>query len=192
MEQEKDRINQFLKELPPKIERVNKNMEKWGKVVVEARDEYYVIEKIIEDNKRIVADVQEKSGKACPYCLNFVDENKFSDIINNANEVLEKQGPLFEEATKSYKDAETQYETCLGIKKKIENSITESKTKLAKLDSQISNLYCEISELSKKEKPDADVSELLLCNQIEYLKNQVTEKQELLQGSTPFEGIKNT
>ena len=80
----------------------------------------------------------------------------------------------------------------LDLKKKVDSGVTGLELKSSNFKLDISNIYCEITKLSKKEKPDSDVNNLLLSEQIESLKKQSIEKQEQLDGLTPFEDIKQT
>lgn len=155
-----------------------------------AETEYLKVAKIITDNKKIIEDAKNKSNKDCPYCGSFVDESKFSNIVENASQTVASNAALFEEAKVSYDAVKSQHVGLVESKKIIDKGLIEARNRLMKVNSELSEIHCEISELSKKEKPNADISELLLAEQIELLKKQTEDKQEQLKGLTPFEGIK--
>ena len=192
LETKKTRFNDLITEITQKISKLEEQAGEREKEFKKTRLEYQKYEKIINDNNEIIEDAKNKSGKTCPYCLNTVDESKFADIVENATSVLNANFPLFNETKANYEAAKCQYESSIDLKRNIEKGLVEAKNRLSKINSEISELCCEISDLSKKEKPDADVSELLLCEQIESLKKQTADKQNQLKGFTPFEDIKQT
>lgn len=192
LESKKDRLNELIAETLPKIIIVEEKSTKFELQIKESKPVFQELEKTVNDNKKIIEDVKKKSGKACPYCLSVVDESKFVDIIANAKAVLDEMVPLFQEAEKRQSEVKANYDHFSELKRKMEKGIADARNKLSKMNSEISGLHCEITDLNKKEKPDANVSELLICEQIESLKKQSVEKQEQLDGDTPFVDIKQT
>lgn len=192
LEERKVELNESIATTTSKLPLIDAKVTKWESELKKAKTEYQEYEKIINENRKIIEDVQKKSGKACPYCQSIVDKSKFASIVENATAVLNFNLPLSEEAKKNYENAKSQYDLSIELKKNVDKGITDFRTKLETVNSIISGIYCEIMELSKKEKPNADISELLLYEQIEYLKKQAVDKQDQLKGLTPFEDIKQT
>jgi len=190
LEAKKDRINDLVVETTPKLSTLDEKISSLELHLKEIKPEYQELDKVVADNKKIIEDAKKKSGKACPYCLSVVDESRFADIIANAQAVLDDATPLFEEAEKQYNATKANCEHFIDLKKRIEKGLADARNKLSKINSEISAVHCEITDLNKREKPDAAVTELLACEQLESLKKQSIEKQEQLDGDTPFIDIK--
>lgn len=192
LEEEKVRLTELISATSAKSVVIDEKIKKSEEDVKVATKGYKDFEKIVNENKKIIEDVRNKTGKACPYCLSVVEESKFADIIEKAEQALLGAEPVFEQEKVIYNNARSNYDSCVLIKQKIDKGLVEFRNKFTKTNSEISNLHCEISEKSKVEKPNADVSELLIYNHIESLKKQVDDKQKEIDGLTPFENIKQT
>jgi DNA repair exonuclease SbcCD ATPase subunit len=192
LESQRDRLDEIINELTPKITIAEEKLKKCDAQAKEIKIIFQEHEKTINDNKKIIDDIKKKSGKACPYCLSVVDESKFASIVSNAQSVLEKEQPLFKGAQAKYDEAVSNYNHFVELKRKIEKGITDHRGKLSKINSEISDIHCQIAQLSKREKPDAAVMELLIYDQIESLKRQANDKQSELDGPTPFVDIKQS
>jgi DNA repair exonuclease SbcCD ATPase subunit len=192
MEGQRDRLNEVIGELTPKIGIAEEKLKKCELQVKETKTVFQEHEKAINDNKKIIEDIKKKSGKACPYCLSVIDESKFASIVANAQAILASEQPLFDEAKSKYDEAKSNYDHFVNLKQKIDKGITDHRAKLGKVNSEISDVHCQITNLAKKEKPDADVTALRICDQLEVLKSQANDKQSQINGATPFVGIKQT
>ena len=192
LETQRNRLNDVINEITPKVAVAEEKLKKWDAQAKDAKTAFQDSEKVISDNKKIIEDIKKKAGKECPYCKGTVDESKFASIVANAQAVLEEEQPLFDGAKAKYEEAKSNYEHFSDLKKKIEKGIVDHRTKLLKISSEISDVHCKITNLAKKEKPDAAVTELLIFDQIELLKKQATEKQAEIDGDSPFVDIKNT
>lgn len=192
LEEGKNNLVELITTTTSKVELFDKKLEVADAEFKFTKKEYEECEDIVKTNLKIVEDIAKKTNKECPYCFSFIKESNFEKIIDNAEAVLQSQIPACDALKLKYEEAKTQKAHLAELKKKVDAGIAEFKTKLSRVNLEISNIYCEITELSKKEKPDSNVSNLLLCEQIESLKKQSLEKQEQLNGSTPFEDIKQT
>jgi DNA repair exonuclease SbcCD ATPase subunit len=192
LEEEKVRLSELIVETTSKIELFDKRLETAEKEFKSVEGEYEASEEIVKINQKIIQDIAKKTNKECPYCFSFIEESNFEKIIENAETILQSQMPACDELREKYEGAKNQKVSLAELKKKIDLGIVEFKTRLSKVNLEISNVYCEITKLSKREKPDSDVTNLLLCEQIESLKKQSLEKQDQLNGATPFEDIKQT
>lgn len=192
LETNKTTYNDFIGTITTKISKQDENIDKLNNELKLNKIEYLKLERIVNDNRKIVNDVENKTGKSCPYCLNVVDKKQFAEIVDKANKILEDNLPSFEQAKTTYETTETAFNNAVTVKRNIEKGLVEVKNRLSKVNAEISAIHCEIVDLSKIEKPNADIAELLLCEQIESLKKQASDKQEQLKGLTPFEDIKKT
>lgn len=192
LEAQRDRLNEIINELTPKIGVAEEKLKKCDLQAKEARTTFQEHEKAINENNKIIEDIKKKAGKECPYCWSVVDESKFASIIAAAQAVLQTEQPLFDDAQKNYNEAKSNYDHYVDLKRKIEKGITDHRGKLSKVNEEISEIHCQITNLSKREKPDAAVTELLIYDHIESLKKQASDKQTEFDGPTPFVGIKTT
>lgn len=190
LDAERDRLNGQLTDFAAKGTTLEDLLKKYDLQVRETKIAFQEREKIVSKNKDIITDSKKKAGKECPYCSSIVDESKFASIMAAAQAVLDTEQPLFDEAEKKYTEAKTNYDRSVENKKKLEKIVSDYRGKLSKVNSEISEVHCEITKLSKKEKPDAAVTEILIYDQIELLKKQANEKQLELDGPTPFVSIK--
>lgn len=157
-----------------------------------AEQQYLECDGIISKNKKIIEDVENKTGKECPYCYSLVDEANFADIINKARGIINDKSVGFGDLKSKYEALKTKKSSFSDLKKKLDGAFAERKNKLNAATKELSDVHFEISKLSKIQKPDIDVTELLIGEQIESLKKQSVEKQEQLDGDTPFVDIKRT
>ncbi len=192
LETNKTTYNDYVATITSKISKQDDNIDKYNIQLKLSKTEHLKYEKIVNDNRKIVNDVENKSGKSCPYCLNVVDKKQFIEIFDKANDILNVNLPAFEKAKEDYELAETTYNNAITVKRNLEKGLVDVKNRLSKVNAEISGIHCEIVDLSKIEKPNADIAELLLCEQIESLKKQANDKQEQLKSLTPFEDIKQT
>jgi DNA repair exonuclease SbcCD ATPase subunit len=192
LEAERDRITGLLTDYASKAIIVDGLLKKYDEQTRETKIAFQECEKIVNENKKIIADIKKKTGKECPYCSSIVDESKFASIVAAAQAVLETEQPLFNEAEAKYTEAKANYDRNVDNKKKLDKITTDGRGKLSKVNSEISDIHCHITRLAKKEKPDAAVTEILIYDQIELLKKQANEKQAELDGPTPFVGIKQS
>lgn len=190
LEAQRDKLNEVITSLIPKIGFAEDKIGKCESMAKAAKLVFLEHEKIINENKKIIDDIKKKTGKECPYCLSVVEENKFKDILQNAEAVMDAEQPIYDDAKLKYEEAKTNFENLVELKKKIERGIADHRTKLTKVNSEISDIHCQITYLSKRDKPDANVTELLIFDQIESLKKQANDKQAELDGVTPFVDIK--
>jgi DNA repair exonuclease SbcCD ATPase subunit len=179
----------FLKTKGAELEKLTLDCDTEHKSV---EQQYLESDNIISKNKKIIEDVENKTGKECPYCYSVVDEANFADIINKAKGIVDDKSVGFEDLKSQYEALKTKKSSFSDLKKKLDNAFVERKNKLNTATKELSDVHFEISKLSKIQKPDIDVTELLIGEQVESLKKQSVEKQEQLDGDTPFVDIKGT
>lgn len=192
LETNKEKLNLILAEATSKIEKVNCNITTSLTALAVAKKDYESCEKVVTENRNAIKDVENKTGKECPYCLSVIDQKNFQSITDKANSVLQEQEPKLVEFKKVFDEATSKHTGLLATKKAIDNGITDLRNRITALNSELSGIHCSIAELSKVEKPDSTSNEIKLGEQIDNLKKQVIERQEQLSGTTPFEEIKQS
>lgn len=192
LEEKKNNVVELITQATKKGEEFEEKVTAWKKSLAAAKDKYEAVEKLIKENKKIVSDIEGKTGKNCPYCRSVVSEKNFADILEQANAVLKRETPDYETLKTTYEDALKNYNAAVEVKQTVDKALNNFKTRLNAANLEISEIHCSISKLSRIEKPDSSVAELLLSEQLESLKLQVTKKQEELKGATPFEKIKES
>ncbi len=192
LEERKSKLNDVIAEITPKLDIILEKVSTCEKDLSGLKVQVEPVKKSVNENRKIVDDIEKKSGKECPYCLSVVEEKNFETILTKARDILSVDEPKLANLETQYEEARTRHASAIELKQRIEKGIAECKTKLNKVNSDISEVYCDITELSKIQKPDSNVAELVLAEQIESLKKQAVEKQELIDGPSPYVDIKKT
>jgi DNA repair exonuclease SbcCD ATPase subunit len=192
LEERKTKLNDVLAETMLTLDKVNNKIADTQKELSAAKANLDPVLKVVNDNRKIVEEAMKKSGKECPYCFSVVEEKNFEKILTKAHSILVVEEPKLTELQTQYDEIQSRLNSAGDLKRKIDIGIADFKTKLTKVNSEISELYCDISELSKIPKPDSDLAELLLAEQIESLKKQSIDKQAEIDGVSPLQDIKRT
>lgn len=175
------------------IEKSSALMDKKSSVQTELSEKTSKIKSLSEkvvSNAKEIQRLESNEGATCKTCMGPVSKQnykKYTETLESESEKLKSEIKTLEEEVSELS------EKMSSIKSK-ENSLSEAsslaKSKLSKIASDLSLTRRETSELNKIERPQSkDTNQKLLEQQINSLKQQISEKKSEMSGDSPFKKI---
>lgn len=175
------------------IEKASSSMEKKATVQTELNEKsskLKLLNEKISSNLKEIERLEGNEGATCKLCMGKVSKEnykKYTELLSSESKEMKSETLSLEEETA---DLSKKMES---IKKKESSALEASslaKSKLSKIASELSSSRKELLELNKIEKPQSkDTNQRLLEQQIESLKQQISDKKSEMSGESPFKNI---
>lgn len=127
-------------------------------------------------------------GNTCPVCRGIINPQNYSDVISHGQETIKKCENVISKINNEIVAERQLFGQKSAMISKIEEKIKELDQKFSKGNSLIRNNKLRVVELSKINKPQADLFEKILESEISELKLQFVSKSEELNHS-PYKEI---
>lgn len=168
-------------------------MEKRSSLQTELNDKSSKL-KSIEDkmssNLKEIGRLEENEGATCKFCMGKVSKQNYKKYT----ELLESESAGLKSEAESVQAEMSSLQAKIDSVKKKEASITEAssmaKSKLSKIAAELNAARREVSELNKIERPQSkDTNQKLLEQQMEAVRQQISDKNAEISGESPFKKI---
>lgn len=130
-----------------------------------------------------------KEGTACPVCHGIINRENYGDVLNHGKSTADKCRYAIEKKTSAISVEKEVCNKKTASLKMMEDRIGEANGKVAFVEGQIRKHRAEITQLSQISKPEGKATEKVLEAEIVQLKKQAKEKQEELNGESPYKEI---
>ena len=152
----------------------------------ENRELQYAKQDISKNEKAIKELNLNIPGTKCGYCKGIVDSENINSCVKEHTDAIDKIKEKLVVFEQKVKDLNLKIEEVKSSQSKLKSIESQAEQKRKTIDDSLSKLRMELSAASQVREPKADSSEYLISQQIEELKNQILEKQNELEGKTPF------
>lgn len=141
-------------------------------------------------NREEIERLERSEGATCKLCMGKVSKENYEKYTG----LLETEIKDLSDKLKSIEAKREKLAQKMTKIKQRESSISEAslaaKSKLSKISSELSSMRRELSELNRIKKPQSkDADQRLLEQQIESVKDQISEKKSEISGESPFKKI---
>ncbi len=128
-------------------------------------------------------------GTKCDKCKGTVDQENIEDYISKLQTDINEINLEINKDTESAKKLTEKVADLKSRQEKVNALIDQIIEKLSSVESEMRKLRTELVEASKVREPKADSNELLIEQKIQELTKQKTEKENELQGTSPYQDI---
>ena len=190
LENNRSKIQEMLDEAVAKSSSV---IDKKSEVQVEMNHNSSLSDSLSEKirlNREEIERLERSEGATCKLCMGKVSKENYEKYTG----LLETEIKDLSDKLKSIEATREKLAQKMTKIKQRESSISEAslaaKSKLSKISSELSSMRRELSELNRIEKPQSkDADQRLLEQQIESVKDQISEKKSEISGESPFKKI---
>ena len=190
LENNRSKIQEMLDEAVAKSSSV---IDKKSEVQVEMNHNSSLSDSLSEKirlNREEIERLERSEGATCKLCMGKVSKENYEKYTG----LLETEIKDLSDKLKSIEATREKLAQKMTKIKQRESSISEAslaaKSKLSKISSELSSMRRELSELNRIEKPQSkDADQRILEQQIESVKDQISEKKSEISGESPFKKI---
>lgn len=146
----------------------------------------------IAANTTSIKNLKEKSksaGTRCSSCLSIIDEKNFEKSILQCQNMIDSSTSKMTVAEEKKAPLAKQLAQSNDFIKKLNQFVSDLLNEQREVNNEISLTQKELAKLSKINRPEISVNEKLFEEQIEEFKRKIKEKQDELNGKSPYVAI---
>lgn len=143
----------------------------------------------IASNTTLVKNLKEKTksaGSRCGNCFGVIDEKNFESSILQCQNIIDSSTKDMALAEEKKAPLAKQLAQKNDFIKKLNQFISELLNEQREVSNEISQIQKELAKLSKVQRPEISVNEKLFEEQIEEFKRKISDKQDDLNGDSPY------
>lgn len=140
-------------------------------------------------DKKGILKVKNKKGQRCGECYGIVAEENYSLFVENAQKSIDENEKVIKEASELKKELFSQSEDIRIKLTKANHAILTGQTQEREFGRKIDSSRKEIQKLAAIQKPTANDQEKVLLVEIAELDRQINDKEEQINGPTPYVGL---
>jgi DNA repair exonuclease SbcCD ATPase subunit len=146
------------------------------------------LKKIITDNEKLLV-IKDKKGQKCGFCYGIISEENFSEVIINAQNLIEESNLSIKKHTEDTNDKRKTHKELQDKIDKYNDNIIKIETNVKSDVKYLDSSRSRINNLSKIEKPETGTYEKVLEEKITELKKQIAAKTTEMSGLSPYVGL---
>lgn len=134
-------------------------------------------------------DLQSRNGSKCPTCYGTVEEANCSHVTDELVREIAELEVAAADAEKQAVELKAQHAVKQQQVATMRLKLNEAKSKLDILQDEVNELKQEVRRLNAVPKPDIDKKIALLQQKMEQCQQQIDQRKEELDGTSPYEQI---
>ncbi len=138
----------------------------------------------------LIKDLQNlKSGATCQTCLGKIDPTNFGHVIEHSQTIVNENKKIVDDNQIVINEQSELLKKKSAQVAMMDDKIEEAQGKANAIEELVRKSRLELNTLTKIPKPEGNVVEQILENEVAELKNQLISKQNEMNGQSPYKNI---